>query len=70
MAGPRTFPNEEALFVKARELGTKLCGSIREKRHFPEQDAFRSAIKSRMKGLVEYRRKDWTYEYEFWQAKG
>jgi multimeric flavodoxin WrbA len=69
MAGFRTFPKEESLFARAQELGHELCRSVREKRHFPEQDAYRSAFKARMQGLVEYRRKEWTYEYEYWQAK-
>ncbi len=70
VAGCRSFPDEEALFVKARELGKELCRSIAEKRHFSEQDAFLNAFRARMKGLVEYRQKEWTYEYEYWQAKG
>jgi multimeric flavodoxin WrbA len=69
MAGVRTFPDEEALFAKARELGKTLCRSIREKRHFPAQDAFRDAFKERMKRLVAYREKDWPSEFEFWQAR-
>ncbi|HTP66729.1 MAG TPA: flavodoxin family protein [Geobacteraceae bacterium] len=69
MAGVRTFPDEEALFAKARELGRELCRSIQQKRHFPGQDAFRNAFKARMKRLVEYRQKDWTSEYEYWQAR-
>ncbi len=69
MAGFRAFPDEAALFARARELGANLCRCIREKRHFPEQDAYRNAFKARMKGLVEYRQKEWTYEYEYWQAR-
>ncbi len=69
MAGCRAFPDEEALFAKARELGKELCRSIAEKRHFPEQDAFLEAFSARMKGLVEYRQNEWTYEYDYWQAK-
>ena len=59
MAGVRTFPDEKALFARARELGKALCNSIREKRHFPEQDEFRNSFKARMKRLVEYRQKEW-----------
>lgn len=69
MAGFRTFPDEAALFVKAQELGKELCRCIKEKRHFPEQDAYRSAFKARMHGLVEYRQKEWTYEHEYWQSR-
>jgi multimeric flavodoxin WrbA len=70
MAGFRAFPDEKSLFYEARELGRELCRCIEEKRHFPEQDAYLNDFKTRMKGLVEYRQKEWTYEYEFWQAKG
>jgi multimeric flavodoxin WrbA len=68
MVGFRTFPNEDVLFAKARELGKELCRCIREKQHFPKQTTFRNAIKARMKRVVEYRQNDWTFEYEFWQA--
>jgi len=70
VTGCRAFPDEEALFGSARELGRELCRSIREKRHFPEQDTFLDAFRARMKGLVESRRAEWTYEHEFWQARG
>ena len=70
MAGCRTFPDQETLFAKARELGSELCRSIRENRHFPEQDTFRNAFKARMKELVESQKDEWTYEYEFWRTRG
>jgi len=69
MAGFRTFPDEAVLFAKAQELGKELCRSIREKKHYPEQDATRNDFKTRMKRLVEYRQKEWTYEYEYWRSK-
>jgi hypothetical protein len=69
MAGCRTFPDEESLFTKARELGKELCRSIQEKKHFSEQDAFRDAFKARMKRLVESQQKEWTFEYEYWQSR-
>lgn len=70
MAGFRIFPNEDAFFSKARELGKELCRCIQEKQLFPSQTAFRNDFKARMKRLVEYRQKEWTYEYEYWQTKG
>ena len=69
MAGFRAFPDEEALFDSARDLGRELCRSIREKRHFPAQDAYLTSFKARMRMLVEFRRMDWTYEHEYWQAR-
>jgi multimeric flavodoxin WrbA len=69
MAGNRTFPDEAALFAKAQELGRKLCWCVQEKSHFPEQDAYRNTFKARMQQLVEYRKQDWAYEYEYWLAQ-
>jgi len=69
MAGFRTFPQEDALFVTAQELGMCLCRSMEQKSHFPEQDAYLSAFRYRMMKLVEYRQKEWIYEYEFWKAR-
>jgi multimeric flavodoxin WrbA len=63
------FPRQEALFATARELGLELCRCIEQKRHFPEQDAYLKAFKIRMQGLVEYRRNEWPFEYDYWQAK-
>lgn len=69
VAGCRLFPDEEKLFDQARELGAELCRSIQEKRRFPEQDDFLNAFSVRMKRLVEFQQKEWTYEYEYWQTK-
>ncbi len=69
VAGCRLFPDEEKLFAQARELGAELCQSIQEKRRFPGQDAFLNAFRVRMKRLVEFQQKEWTYEYEYWQTK-
>ncbi len=69
MSGYQTIPHEEALFAKARELGQELCRCVQEKRHFPEQDAFRNAFKSRMQRLVEYRKNEWAFENEYWQSR-
>jgi multimeric flavodoxin WrbA len=70
MAGTRKFPEEEVLFARARELGGELCRAVREKLPFPEQDAFREAFRERMRMLMEYRRGEWTYEYEWWSKQG
>jgi hypothetical protein len=66
MAGERTFPQEEALFGRARALGGELCRSIREQRHFPDQAGYRQAFKARMQALVAYRREIWTAEHAYW----
>jgi multimeric flavodoxin WrbA len=69
MAGFRTFPEEATLFAKANELGRELCLSVQEKRHFPEQDAYRNAFKARMQSLVEYRKNEWVYESKYWETR-
>jgi multimeric flavodoxin WrbA len=65
-AGPRQFPDQDALFGKARKLGADLCASISEKRVFPEQEAERLAFKERMQHLVGFMGEYWVYEREFW----
>lgn len=67
MAGDRIFPEQDILFVKARELGKELCRCIKEKEHFPDQAAYRGAFKSRMKWLVEHRKEYWPMEYQYWR---
>ena len=70
MTGVRQFPDEEALFARARELGRELCRAVREKRQFPEQEAFQASFRKRMAMLMEYRKGEWTFEYDYWQRQG
>ena len=65
-AGPRMFPDQEALFEKARSLGKELCACVREKRAFPAQDEGRLAFRARMQYLVSMMGEYWPYEREFW----
>jgi len=69
-AGPRQFPDQEALFERARLLGAELCVCIAERRHFPEQMAAHDAFKERMQQLVGFMGDYWTYEREFWANRG
>ncbi|HJV33661.1 flavodoxin family protein [Geomonas sp.] len=64
-AGPRMFPDQEALFEKARALGRDLCAAVQEGRHFPEQDEFRLAFKARMAYLINMMGEWWPYEREY-----
>jgi multimeric flavodoxin WrbA len=68
-AGFREFPDQEALFQKARNLGKELCASVREKRAFPEQDAERLEFQSRMRYLVSIMGEYWPYEREYWASR-
>jgi multimeric flavodoxin WrbA len=67
MIGFRSFPKEEALFTKARELGAELCRCIKEKPHFPDQAGYRASFKTHMRRLIDYCQHEWPYEYQYWQ---
>jgi multimeric flavodoxin WrbA len=69
MAGIRTFPDEEALFSRARTLGADLVSAIGDKRHYPEQAAAIATFSARMEGLVTMMQEYWPYEREVWQGK-
>jgi hypothetical protein len=69
MAGVRVFPDEEALYARARALGSSLCQSIREKTLFPEQAAFHDSFRARMSGLVDFMQDHWPFERKYWQQK-
>jgi multimeric flavodoxin WrbA len=64
-AGPRMFPDQEALFEKARALGRELCVCVSEKRAFPEQDEGRLAFRARMQHLISFMGEYWPYERDF-----
>lgn len=70
MVGERIFPDQPALFGRARELGRELVRSIGEKRVFAEQDAARRRFAQRMKRLVTYKKDFWSYEYDYWLRSG
>lgn len=65
----RNFPDQEALFAKARALGSDLCAAVREKRKYPEQDDWRNAFRLRMQYLVSMMGEYWPYEREYWAAR-
>jgi multimeric flavodoxin WrbA len=69
MTGIRTFPDEAALYARARALGSDLCDSVREKRQFPEQAPFLEGFRARMSGLVDFMQDQWGFEREFWEKK-
>lgn len=69
VTGRRSFPKQVELFEKARELGSELCRCIREQDHFPDQAGYRGSFKARMKRLVESRKEDWSFEFQYWQNR-
>ncbi len=70
MAGERTFPDQTALFARARDLGGELVQSIEERRAFPEQEAPRREFAARMEQLVTRMKDYWPYEYDYWREAG
>jgi multimeric flavodoxin WrbA len=69
ISGVRTFPDETAIFAKARSLGIELCQSISERRRFPEQEVFISGFRERMSGLIDAMKECWVFEREYWVKK-
>jgi len=68
-AGMRTFPDQEDLFETARELGSQLCTSVKEKVASPEQQQFLHAFRERMERLVAFMGEEWPYERGEWEKK-
>jgi multimeric flavodoxin WrbA len=69
VAGIRTFPKQENLFVKARTLGQELCKSIKDKRIYTDQAGFREEFRLRMSDLVDMMQDYWVFEREYWAKK-
>jgi multimeric flavodoxin WrbA len=67
MAGERLFPNQEGLFAKATALGGELYQAALEKRDYPDQAGAKLALGAYMRGLVDFMKDFWRYEYEYWQ---
>jgi multimeric flavodoxin WrbA len=68
-AGPRQFPDQEAVLEKAHALGRGLCTCIRERRAFPGQEPARLAFKASMENLISFMGEYWPYEKEFWAKR-
>jgi len=69
MAGIRTFPDEENLYEKARNLGRELCRSVAEKRKYPVQDEFINGFRTRMTGLIDFMKEEWVFERKFLEKR-
>jgi len=57
----------EDIKTQARELGKTLVVSWKNKAVLPEVEEVKDAFKERMQYLMQYRKDEWPYEYEFWQ---
>jgi hypothetical protein len=64
LSGPN-LPAE--ISEKAAALGEKLVRSWKNQRTITEVDQKMAAFKERMRWLMLYRKKDWPYEYRYWQ---
>jgi multimeric flavodoxin WrbA len=59
------FPEDIA--SRALDLGKRLVQAWRNQETFPEIQGKMAAFKDRMRQLMEYRKEEWPYEYEYWQ---
>jgi multimeric flavodoxin WrbA len=59
------FP--EDITSRALGLGKRLVQAWRNQETFPEIQEKMAAFKERMRLLMQYRREEWPYEYEYWQ---
>ncbi len=53
--------------VEARGLGKKLMACWKERASFPEVEKEKSEFSERMRLLMQYRKDDWPYEWEYWK---
>ena len=60
-----TFPDD--ISSRAFELGRRLVKSWEQKLTDPEVEEKMSAFRQRMKNLMEWRKDEWPYEYEYWR---
>jgi multimeric flavodoxin WrbA len=54
----------------ATALGRRLVEAIDGRETFPQQVTLRQAFFERMRGLIEVRRHEWPYEYDYWKSHG
>lgn len=65
--GPDAFENA---LKKAKLLGVDLVAAIKEKRKYPEQEAFINQRKQYFCHLVNMNKSEWPHEYDYWVEKG
>jgi multimeric flavodoxin WrbA len=59
------FP--EDISSRALGLGKRLVQAWRDQEAFPEIQEKMAAFRDRMRRLLEYRKEEWPYEYDYWQ---
>jgi len=53
----------------ARTLGKKLISAWKTGEVPPDVDVLRKSFRERMRGLCDYRKEEWPYEYQYWKQK-
>ena len=61
------FP--ETIQQTARNLGSKLVTAFERREIPPEVETKMRAFSERMKSLMQYRKKEWPYEYDYWRQQ-
>jgi hypothetical protein len=59
------FPDD--ITSRATDPGKRLVQAWRNKEFFPEIQGKMGTFKERMRQLMEYRKEEWPYEYEYWK---
>ena len=59
------FP--EDIVSRALGLGKRLVQAWRDQEAFPEIQGKMAAFRDRMRRLMEYRKEEWPFEYDYWQ---
>ena len=54
----------------AAEMGRRLVHAVAARETFVEQAAPREAFFQRMRQLVQFRKENWPFEYEYWKSRG
>jgi multimeric flavodoxin WrbA len=57
----------EDIAGRARDLGRRLVAAWRNQESFPEIQEKMADFKERMRQLMEYRKDEWPFEYQYWQ---
>jgi multimeric flavodoxin WrbA len=60
----------EAGIKKAHQLGRDIVAAIKEKRHFPEQEAAQKEWRKAFSQSVKYNKEHWVHNYQHWVEKG
>jgi hypothetical protein len=53
----------------AHSLGSRLVKAFRSGEVPVDVDLVRKKFRERMRGLVDYRKEEWPYEYAYWKEK-